>query len=149
MIAPWGGMGWSKFLLIAPWGGMGAVTRVPGLLRQVPETRDMLEEAMREIARVATAHGVELEADIVARTLTFIDRLPPEGTASMQRDLVAGRPSELEAQNGAVVRFGNARRVDTPVNAFIYRTFIVPCGRSSSRPVARSSEQHLAAGPAG
>ena len=39
----------------------------------------------------------------------------------MQRDLDAGRPSELEAQNGAVVRFGNARGIHTRVNAFIYR----------------------------
>jgi len=113
---------WKKFLLIAPWGGMGAVTRVSvELIRKVPETRDMLADAMREVACVAVAHGVELESDIATRTLTFIDRLPPEATASMQRDLDAGRPSELEAQNGAVVRFGNARGIQTPVNAFIYR----------------------------
>jgi len=38
----------------------------------------------------------------------------------MQRDIMAHRPSELEAQNGAVVRLGIAARVKTPVNSFTY-----------------------------
>jgi 2-dehydropantoate 2-reductase len=45
----------------------------------------------------------------------------PEGaTASMQRDIMEGRPSELESQNGAVVRLGSAAGVETPVHRFIY-----------------------------
>ena len=114
---------WEKFLLIAPWGGMGALTRVPvGILRAVPETRAMLERAMSEVASVASANGVDLSADVVSRTIAFIDGLPPNGTASMQRDVVAGLPSELDSQNGAVVRLGQRAGVDTPVNAFIYHS---------------------------
>ena len=36
------------------------------------------------------------------KTLSFLDSLPPSGTASMQRDIMEGRPSELEAQTEAV-----------------------------------------------
>lgn len=112
---------WEKFLLIAPWSGIAAVARVPiGLLRQVQETRTLLEQGMKEIQALAAAEGVDVPADAVAETLSFIDALPPGGMTSMQRDLAAGRPSELEAINGAVVRLGQIRSVDTPVHRFVY-----------------------------
>jgi len=53
-----------------------------------------------------------------------MDTLPPDGTASMQRDIMEGRPSELETQNGAVVRLGQAVGVATPLNAFIYHSLL-------------------------
>jgi 2-dehydropantoate 2-reductase len=42
----------------------------------------------------------------------------------MQRDIMEGRPSELEAQNGAVVRLGQEAGVPTPVHAFIYHSLL-------------------------
>jgi 2-dehydropantoate 2-reductase len=42
----------------------------------------------------------------------------------MQRDVLEGRPSELEAQNGAVVRLGEAAGVETPLNRFIYASLL-------------------------
>jgi 2-dehydropantoate 2-reductase len=56
--------------------------------------------------------------------MAFTDALPADGTTSMQRDIVAGRPSELEAQNGAVVRLGRNAGVETPVHDFIYRSLV-------------------------
>ena len=112
---------WKKFALIASWSGMGALTRVPiGLLREVPETRRMLENAMREITRIASANGVELESDIVKRTMEVVDSAPATATTSMQRDIAAGLPSELDSQNGAAVRLGKRVGVETTVNSFIY-----------------------------
>ena len=75
---------------------------------------------MHEVRSVALALGIEVAEDVVARTLAFFDTLPPESTASMQRDVMAGRPSELESQNGAVVRLGREAGVETPVHEFIY-----------------------------
>ena len=43
-------------------------------------------------------------------------------TASLQRDVMEDRPSELEAWNGAVCRFGARVGVDTPVHSFTYHT---------------------------
>ena len=112
---------WEKFLLITSLGGVGAVTRSPtGVIRSVPESRALLQEAMQEIAAVATARGVAFPGDGVSRALTFIDGMPEGATASMQRDIMEGRPSELESQNGAVVRLGSAAGVETPVHRFIY-----------------------------
>jgi 2-dehydropantoate 2-reductase len=116
---------WSKFLFIASLSGMGAVTRVPiGEIREHPETREMLIQAMEEIHTIALRRGIRLPDDIVATTLDLIDGVPPEGTASMQRDVMEGRPSELDAQSGAVVRLGQQMGVEVPVHSFIYRALL-------------------------
>ena len=105
--------------------GVGAVTRVTlGQLRSRPETREMLEQAMLEVREVGVAGGVALREDAVTRTLAFLDTVPPDGTASMQRDIMEGRPSELESQNGAVVRLGRSAGVPTPVNRFLYHSLL-------------------------
>jgi 2-dehydropantoate 2-reductase len=112
---------WSKFLFVATAGGVGAVARMPiGVLRRVPETRALLQGGMAEIAALAAARRVRLPGDIVDRTMAFVDTLPAEGTASLQRDIADGRRSELEAWSGAVVRLGRAAGVATPVHTFIY-----------------------------
>jgi 2-dehydropantoate 2-reductase len=116
---------WRKFLFIVSTSGMGALTRSPvGTYRELPETRKMLEQAMQEVFQVARASNIDLPADAVSAALAFIDGLPAGGTASMQRDIMEGRPSELEAQNGAVVRLGREVGVDTPLNAFIYHSLL-------------------------
>lgn len=110
---------WSKFLFIAPVSGLGAVTRMPiGVTRSMPETRRMLVEALEEIVLLAGALGVSLPADAVQKTLAFTDAIPPDGTSSMQRDMMEGRPSELEAQVGAVVRLAERAGIDVPVHKF-------------------------------
>jgi 2-dehydropantoate 2-reductase len=75
---------------------------------------------MHEIWHLARAQQIPVRADAVERALAFYDGLPEEVTSSMQRDLMAGRPSELEAQTGAVVRRGETLGVPTPVNGFLY-----------------------------
>lgn len=112
---------WEKFLLIEPWGAVAAVARAPiGVVRAVPETRALHVAAMEELAALARARGVALDAGAVARTLAFLDGVPPGATASMQRDLGAGRPSELDDQTGAVVRLARAAGIAVPVHDVLY-----------------------------
>ena len=116
---------WEKFLFVTPWSGVGAVTRSPlGIIRDQPGTRRMLEQSMGEIYDVGRAHNIAFSKDIIDKTMDFVDSLLPEGTASMQRDIKDGRPSELEAQNGAVVHLGQKVVVETPINAFIYNSLL-------------------------
>jgi len=116
---------WEKFLFIAPFSGVGAVTRMPaGEMRAVSETRGMLEDAMREVFDLARARGVALPEGSVERTLRFVDALPAEATASMQRDILEGRPSELESQTGAVVRLAAEAGVSVPTNRFLYASLL-------------------------
>jgi 2-dehydropantoate 2-reductase len=44
----------------------------------------------------------------------------------MQRDLAAGRPSELDAQVGAVVRLARGRAVHVPYHAAVLRALQQP-----------------------
>ena len=116
---------WEKFMLITSFGGVGAVTRAPiGIIRALPETRQVLEQCMREVDTVARAHQVVLADSAVADTMTFLDSVAESGTTSLQRDIAEGRPSELEAWNGAVVRLAKERGVSTPTHELIYHSLL-------------------------
>jgi 2-dehydropantoate 2-reductase len=116
---------WQKLLFVGPFGAVGAVTRVPvGVLRSLPETRALLVGAMTEIEAVAHARGIALASDAVAQALALVDGLPPAGTASMQRDIMAGRPSEMEAQVGVVLRAAHTVGVDVPGHAYFYASLL-------------------------
>ena len=116
---------WQKFLFISAVSGIGALTRVPfGQFRSLHGTRKMLEDALCECYSVALAQGIHLPAESVAKTLAYIDTLPPTTMASMQRDIIDGRPSELEAQNGALLHMGQMLNIPTPVHAFIYHSLL-------------------------
>jgi 2-dehydropantoate 2-reductase len=116
---------WEKFLLVTSLGGVGAVTRAPvGVLRELAETRKMLEEAMAEILQVAHANNIDLDQDAIPRSLRFLDGLPANGTTSLQRDILEGRPSELDAGSGAVVRLGKEVGIQTPIHDFIHRSLL-------------------------
>lgn len=112
---------WEKFLLIEPWGTVSAAARAPmGAVRTTAETRALLLGLLEELARVARARGAALPDDAVAQTMAYLDRVPFEATASMQRDLGAGRPSELGDQTGAVVRLAREVQVPVPLHEALY-----------------------------
>jgi len=116
---------WAKFLFVASWGGLGAITRAPiGVIRSFAQTRRMLEGSMQEIYEVARALKINLEQTTVSSSMGFVDTLPPNGTTSMQRDIIGNRPSEIDSWSGAVVRFGRDAGVPVPINEFIYNSLL-------------------------
>jgi 2-dehydropantoate 2-reductase len=116
---------WEKFLFVVSFGGVGAVTRAPiGVIRTLPETRRLLEECLHEIFAVARARQVALSNGSVEKSMAFLDSLALGGTTSLQRDIADGKPSELEAWNGAAVRLGREVGVATPVHEFIYHSLL-------------------------
>ncbi len=116
---------WEKFLFVVSFGGVGAVTRAPiGVIRTLPETRRLLEQCVREIFEVARARQIALSDGIVEKTMMFLDSLAPSGTTSLQRDIADGKPSELDAWNGAVVRLGQEVGITTPLNSFIHYSLL-------------------------
>lgn len=131
---------WEKFLIVVSFGGVGAVTRVPvGVTRATPETRRLIERGMQEILAVGRARGVALPDDAVEKGMAFVDSLDPTGTTSLQRDITEGRPSELEAWNGAVARLGRGAGVPTPVHEFLYAS-LLPLERQARDAVREKSE---------
>ena len=116
---------WQKFLFISATSGIGAITRVPvGQYRAIDGLRKLLMEALKECYSIAIAQGIRLPPESVHNTLAYIDSLPPGTMASMQRDIIEGCPSELEAQNGAIVHMGQSLNVPTPVHEFIYYSLL-------------------------
>lgn len=112
---------WEKFIFICGISGMGSLTRVPvGILRTIPETRQLLLRDLDEIHQVSKAMQINLPGDIVNRTIGFIDKISPDVIPSMQRDIIAQKPSELEHQPGTVVKYGKRTGIPTPINEVIY-----------------------------
>ena len=116
---------WEKFLFVVSWGGIGALARAPvGVTRSVPETRQMIEQSMREIFVVACARQIALPDQVVEKSLALVDTLAPGGTTSLQRDIAGDKPSELDAWNGAAVRLGQEVGVATPLHELIYSSLL-------------------------
>ncbi|HEY3275223.1 MAG TPA: 2-dehydropantoate 2-reductase [Syntrophorhabdaceae bacterium] len=116
---------WEKFLFVVSFGGVGSVTRAPiGVLRTLPGTRRLLAQCLHEIVAVAQARQVALSAENVEKAMAFLDSLAPGGTTSMQRDIAEGKPSELDAWNGAVVRLGREAGIPTPLHEFLYDSLL-------------------------
>ena len=116
---------WKKLLTVSSWAGLGALARSPiGVIRQMPETRALVDRAIDEGIAVGRALGYAITDTFKAELWAFYDALPPDATASMLRDILAGKPSELDAWNGAVVRFGLQTGVDTPMHNFTYHALL-------------------------
>ncbi len=130
---------WEKFIFVTPYGGVGAVTRSPaGVIRTLPETRRMVESGMKEILAVAGAKRISLPDGIIDKTMGLLDSLDSNATTSLQRDIIAGKPSELDAWTGAVVRMSKEVKVPTPLHEFIYHSLL------PSELSARKQEQMIA-----
>ena len=121
---------WQKFTFICTSGLLVVSNTTYGPLRKVPETRRLIEELMTEVNNVAKAMGVTPEPDVIEKTMEIIDKCPYDANCSLTRDVMEGRPSEIEYQNGTVVRLGEKYGVDTPVNRFVY-SCILPAEKKS------------------
>ena len=111
---------WTKFLLLAPVSGITSASRARiHRLLQIPESRATFLAAMKEVEAVGRAIRVELDDDVVETMVDFIQGFP-DFQNSMHTDVELGRPLELEALSGAVVRIGLREGVPTPVNERFY-----------------------------
>jgi len=108
---------WQKFLGFEPMALVGALSRSPiGTFRADPSTRAVLVALMTEVAAIGRAKGVAFPDDAIERRLAIIDGLALDATISMQRDLMAGRPSELIEQSLGLVALARELGVATPVH---------------------------------
>lgn len=111
---------WKKFIAICV-SGLLAVTRATyGEVREIPETRKMMQELFNEIYQLSQKLSINISPDFIDKTMSFIDTLSYDSTASLTRDIWEGKPSELEYQNGTVVKLGEKWGIETPINRFVY-----------------------------
>jgi 2-dehydropantoate 2-reductase len=111
---------WEKFLFIEPIGVVCAATGESfGPVRTTPETRDLVDRALDEVIAVGQAVGVTWPVEAKRTVWQRYDSLPPHERTSMARDLLARRPSEFDAQTGAVVRLAQHHGIPVPVHQLL------------------------------
>jgi len=117
---------WNKVAYNCALNPMSALLDVPyGGLLDTEHTRQTMREIVHELYAVARAMDVPLEPatpqDYVRHL--FEDLIPPTAAhyASMRADFINRRRTEIDALNGAVVRFGAAHTIACPVNTLLTR----------------------------
>ncbi len=104
---------WDKLTRLS---ALAAVTSAAGTTiggaRADPVWRERMIGAMQEAAAVAASDGVAID---VQAMVAFVDGLPGESSTSTSLDVAAGRPSELDAISGSVLRAAERAGVEAPV----------------------------------
>jgi 2-dehydropantoate 2-reductase len=112
---------WEKFCYLAPFAAFTGAARLPiGPLWAHPFTRQMFGQAVAELEALCRAESVQLEPGIVERVADYIDAIPPATRSSLLIDISQGKPIEVEALIGAVVRRAERHGVSTPIMAALY-----------------------------
>lgn len=97
---------------------LNSVGAIPALtLRPARDTSEPLARAVvRECIAVGRAEGARLEDEIADEVIARLRRTPVDAINSLHADRMAGRPLEIDARNGAIVRIGARHGIATPYN---------------------------------
>eukprot|EP00928_Gymnodinium_smaydae_P076641 TRINITY_DN5968_c0_g1_i1.p1 TRINITY_DN5968_c0_g1~~TRINITY_DN5968_c0_g1_i1.p1 ORF type:complete len:331 (+),score=63.28 TRINITY_DN5968_c0_g1_i1:259-1251(+) len=120
---------WEKFVKIVSFSASTTICRAGmGYVLEEPRARALFCRLQEEGLAVACAHGGDIlmkDPGWLETRLQQQDQLPRDSTASMQRDMLAGRPSELHEQLGAMVRLGEEKGVPVPTTETVYASLLV------------------------
>ncbi|MCD8361655.1 MAG: 2-dehydropantoate 2-reductase [Lachnospiraceae bacterium] len=104
-----------KFSYVSPIGAVGLHYQcAAGEIQKEGEPREMFKAMIREIIALAGAMDIHFEQDLVEVNLNILSELAPEATTSMQRDVMAGKDSEIDGLVYQVVRLGKKYGVPMP-----------------------------------
>ena len=106
---------WAKLCINAP-GAISAILMKPTGVIQVEPIPELTRGMVRECIAVGRAEGAVLDDAIVEAVVEGARKAPPDGLNSLIADRMAGRPMEIDARNGAVVRLGRKHGIPTPLN---------------------------------
>jgi 2-dehydropantoate 2-reductase len=113
---------WRKVIFNAATNPIGALTGLThGRVCERPDLRELVTRLVDEGKAVASAQGIELDAD----PEELIDHAARKDVAydhkaSMLQDVEARRPTEVDYLNGGIVRFGRELDLPTPLNEAIW-----------------------------
>jgi len=98
-------------------GVLSALSMRPAGVVREKAMGEVAREIVRECALVARAEGAHLEEDVVEVVLAAQCAAPIDSVNSMLADRQAGRPVEIDARNGVIVRLGRKYGIPTPANS--------------------------------
>lgn len=112
---------WDKYAFLCALAGMTAATRLPiDKLLNVPESRAMFQDIVREVALAARPEGVKLPDDVVEQKTAFAETFEPGSFSSLHHDLISGHRLELDALFGELTRRARRRAISVPASDAIY-----------------------------
>jgi 2-dehydropantoate 2-reductase len=106
---------WAKLCINAP-GAISAILMKPTGVIQIDPIPELTRGIVRECVAVGRAEGAKLDDAIVDAVVEGARSAPPDSINSLLADRMAGRQMEIDARNGAVVRFGRKHGIPTPLN---------------------------------
>jgi 2-dehydropantoate 2-reductase len=106
---------WGKLCVNAP-GAISAILLKPTGVIQLEPIAELTRGMVRECLAVGRAEGAALDDGVVERVVDGARRAPADSINSLLADRLAGRRMEIDARNGAVVRFGRKHGIPTPLN---------------------------------
>jgi len=108
---------WEKVIFNAALNALSAITRLPvGGLGDDTDARNLVAQVVEEGSAVARAAGHAVDRTRIWGTVENAFATHRQHKPSMLQDVLAGRATEIEAINGAIVRHGRASDVPTPCN---------------------------------
>jgi 2-dehydropantoate 2-reductase len=110
---------WRKLCLNTASGALTALTERAIEVLHEPGMAELARGLMLECVAVARAEGAALADSVADETLARLLALPAGSGNSMLYDRRAGRPLELDARNGAIVRLGARHGIATPLNSAV------------------------------
>ena len=106
---------WRK-LCINSSGVINALLQQPTAAFQDEKLADLLRAMVEECMAVGRAEGAVFEAGLAEIILQGQRAAPPDSMNSIHADRAAGRPMEIDARNGVIVRLGRKHGIATPYN---------------------------------
>ena len=107
---------WAKFQMLAALSALCCLTRTAvGGIVATDNGRTLMERALAETARVATAEGHPCSATHLAESTRLLTEPGSHFSASMLRDMEANRPTEADHILGDIVRRGRRHGLDLPI----------------------------------
>lgn len=106
------------------YGVTGAYYDVPmGEVQKPGEVRDTFIGLSRESAALGAKLGIDFKEDIVEYNLKVIDKLDPESTASMQKDMAKGHESEVQGLLFDMIAAAEEQGIDIPTYRMVAEKF--------------------------
>ncbi len=116
------GILWGKLVANTAINPLTALFDVPnGALLERPDLWAAAREVALETAAVARAQGISLPFEDPAAFVAEVCRRTAANSSSMRQDIQRGRPTEIDALNGAVATIGRRVGVPAPLNEALWR----------------------------